>query len=127
MGFARRAVSTCDRCGERKRLDALRHERRTGLLVCPRCHDDQHPQERPYLGSLVDMRPILDARTGWRKNPADAPAAGVAAIAWTGWPKGHGVRNGRARPDGVAAEPAVGTVTLPAYGLYEFGDGPFGL
>lgn len=54
--------AVCDRCGGFYPRPRLRREARTGLIVCPRCHDDEHPQERPRLPPLDDPRPIPNPR-----------------------------------------------------------------
>lgn len=56
----------CDRCSFRFNLSGLLWEtergRRTGLRVCPKCFDEEHPQEDTYLLRIDDKQAVRDPR-----------------------------------------------------------------
>lgn len=59
-------LGTCDRCGFTCKHDELMTEfvagRENGLRVCPRCWDDDHPQNFLHLIRADDPRPLTHAR-----------------------------------------------------------------
>ncbi len=104
------AIPDCDRCGQRIKLRLLKElvvkTKRTGLLVCPACWEEDHPQ------LLLGMYPIEDPQA--IQNPR--PDVGLVAsrdIQW-GWaPVGGG--NPLALPgipNTLSAAGAVGDVTI---------------
>ena len=66
----RRSWGICDRCGFRYRLRLLKTEyvrgRANNLLVCPTCHDPDHPQ------NWQGVYPIFDPQA--LRNPRPDPA-----------------------------------------------------
>ena len=57
----------CDRCGLRYKLRDLAEEyvlgRRTGLLVCPSCYDESHPQLDTRRVKTSDRQNVKNSRS----------------------------------------------------------------
>lgn len=73
-----RAGGICDRCGFAYKLSELSKEyvrgRSNGLLVCPDCWDDDHPQN--YVG----LRDVTDAQS--LRNPRPENSRESRRINW---------------------------------------------
>ena len=61
-----RTWGICDRCGFRFLLNTLKNQvvakKRTNLLVCSACLDEDHPQWFPAPNTGPDPKPILNIR-----------------------------------------------------------------
>lgn len=82
------AVGECQRCGEKVKLNALRPDGQTNLLVCADCYDEKHPSETPIrTDDAVALRrpaPDLDAI----QANAIPPAYNTTLAEALGWPAG---------------------------------------
>ena len=115
-----RAISECDRCGQRYKLKELREliirTKKTNILVCPTCWEPDHPQ------NLQGMYPVEDPQA--LKNPrpdttylqagldvAGYPTMGSRQIQW-GWnPVGMGYDDG-VTPNYLIGYGQIGIVTI---------------
>lgn len=76
----------CDRCGQRYRLSQLQEEylvgKPTGMLVCPSCYDESHPQ--------LDTRHVRTDDKQYVKNSRSDAAELAESRRLFGWqPVGH--------------------------------------
>jgi len=104
----KRAISLCDRCGQRYPLKKLKiqivKQRPIGLKVCPECLDVDHPQL--MLGSF----PVYDPQALRNPRP-DINLVVSRDIQW-GWsPVGGGDAAVSNVPNLLVARSALGTVT----------------
>lgn len=74
----RKALGECDRCGQTYNLNRLSWQvtarRKTGLRVCSKCNDKDHPQLFPAKAKadpapLINPRPSRDTETLWGWQP----------------------------------------------------------
>ena len=71
------AVALCDRCGQQRLLRELRDQviaqKKSGLLVCAECLDEDHPQyqlgKTPIFDPQALRNPRPDKRTDVTNNP----------------------------------------------------------
>lgn len=94
MYFGKDVPGLCDRCGLRFRLKDLHEEyvlgRATGLLTCPQCHDESHPQldtrgiqtndQQSVNNPRSDMIERDDSRRLFAWNPVGCEATGYAEV-----------------------------------------------
>ena len=112
------AISECDRCGQRYKLKELKEliirTKRTNLLVCPECWEEDHPQNMQGMYPVEDPQALKNPRRDNSYitsglNVLGALSEGSRQIQW-GWnPVGfHG--NSALTPNDLAAVGVVGTV-----------------
>lgn len=93
------AFGFCDRCGWRYDLDQLREELEagfpTGLLVCPTCQDEDHPQNWLNRVKVEDPQSLRNPR------PDTSQDASRSLFGWD--PVGH---------ENVKMKSALGSVTV---------------
>lgn len=84
----------CDRCGQRYRLSQLEEEfvlgRPTGIMVCPSCYDESHPQldtrhvktnDRQYIkNSRSDALELIESRRLFGWQPVGHPTTSTLTI-----------------------------------------------
>ena len=125
----KRAISECDRCGQRFQLKVLKTEiiktKKYDLLVCPECWDPDHPQlqlgMRPVDDpqALRNPRPdrsyVLSGTSGLQIVPTGSGPLGTGTVEggsrifqW-GW---NPVGGSRANDDGLTPNNLVLTVEL---------------
>lgn len=79
------AVGLCQRCGEKVKLNSLREDGQTHLLVCGDCYDIKHPSETPIrTDDAIALRrpaPDLDAAAS-REIPVQFDEPLVDALDW---------------------------------------------
>lgn len=106
----KRAIATCDRCGQRFKLKQLKIQvvkaKLTGLLVCPECLDPDHPQL--FLG----LYPITDPQALRNPRP-ESNLVESRDIQW-GWNPVGGGNNAvdGGTPNSLVGQGEVGTVTV---------------
>ena len=112
----KRALSECDRCGQRYKLTALKElivrTRKTNVMVCPTCWEADHPQ------NMQGMYPVEDPQ-GLRNPRPDKSRAFTGGdyssrgIQW-GWNPVGGARffDTALTPNALALRAYVGTVTV---------------
>jgi hypothetical protein len=109
----KKAISECDRCGQRYKLKQLRElvirTKNVNILVCPECWDPDHPQ------LMQGMYPVEDPQALRRPRPdlSLVPTSiGSRDIQW-GWDP-VGFNNVLMLPiqDNLLATGQVGTVTV---------------
>lgn len=75
-----RTRAICDRCGWEYKLKDLREEyydqQPTGLLVCWRCFDEDHPQLQVGRKDYDDPKPVDNPR------PENRKSAGFGLFGW---------------------------------------------
>ena len=118
----KRAISICDRCGQQFLLKTLQNQvvkqKRTGLLVCKECLDQDHPQLMLGTFPVYDPQALRDPR---RDNTYlqsgtlvdGSLGEGSRVIEWNWNPVGGGnsvINPGT--PDALLMHGEVGTVTV---------------
>lgn len=118
----KKAISICDRCGGQFLLKSLQYQvvkqKRTGLLVCAECLDQDHPQLMLGTFPVYDPQALRNPR---RDNSYlvsgltvdDTLAQGSRVIEWNWNPVGGGnsvINPGT--PDSLLMHGEVGTVTV---------------
>jgi hypothetical protein len=110
------AISECDRCGQRYKLQALKElivrTRKTNVMVCPTCWEPDHPQ------NMQGMYPVEDPQ-GLRNPRPDKSRAFTGGdytsrdIQW-GWNPVGGARgfDTGLTPNDLIATAITGTVTV---------------
>ncbi len=116
------AISICDRCGGQFLLKNLQYQvvkqKRTGLLVCAECLDQDHPQLMLGVYPIHDPQALRNPR---RDNsylvsgtmPDGELGQGSRVIEWNWNPVGGGnsvINPGT--PDSLLMQGEVGTVTV---------------
>lgn len=108
----KRAISECDRCGQRYKLKQLKElivrTRNINILVCPQCWDPDHPQLKQ------GMYPVEDPQALRRPRPDQTLYYGSPSrdIQW-GWnPVGFNNILDLPIPDNLLIEGQVGSVTV---------------
>jgi DNA-directed RNA polymerase subunit RPC12/RpoP len=118
----KRAISECDRCGQRFLLKVLKTEiiktKKYDLLVCPACWDPDHPQLQ------LGMYPVDDPQALRNPRPdrsyvvsgllADGESGGGSRIFQWGWNPVGGSQGVDAvlTPNNLAMAVELGTVTV---------------
>ena len=118
----KRAISECDRCGQRFKLKILKTEiiktKNYNLLVCPECWDPDHPQLQ------LGMYPVDDPQALRNPRPdrsyvvsgllADGYSGGGSRIFQWGWNPVGGASGFDAplTPNNLALTVSLGTVTV---------------
>jgi hypothetical protein len=118
----KRAISECDRCGQRFLLKLLKTEiiktKKYDLLVCPECWDPDHPQLQ------LGMWPVDDPQALRNPRPdrsyvisgllADGESGGGSRIFQWGWNPVGGSSGADAylTPNVLAMAVQIGTVTV---------------
>jgi hypothetical protein len=118
----KKSIGLCDRCGQQFLLKNLQNQvvkqKRTGLLVCKECLDQDHPQLMLGTFPVYDPQALRDPR---RDNSYlvsgltvdDTLAQGSRIIEWNWNPVGGGnsvINPGT--PDALLMHGEVGTVTV---------------
>ena len=110
------AISECDRCGQRYKLNVLKElivrTRKTNVMVCPDCWEPDHPQ------NMQGMYPVEDPQ-GLRNPRPDKSRAFTGGdytsrdIQW-GWNPVGGARgfDDALTPNDLVARGNTGTVTV---------------
>ena len=89
----KKAISECDRCGQRFKLKQLRKlvikTKVTNILVCPECWEPDHPQLKLGMYPVNDPQALRNPRpdTSYEQSGLDAlgnPSQGSRDIQW-GW------------------------------------------
>lgn len=89
----KRAISECDRCGQRYKLKQLRQlvikTKNVNLLVCPECWEEDHPQLQLGMYPVDDPQALRNPRPdiSYRQsglNVGGNPSEGSRVIEW-GW------------------------------------------
>lgn len=100
------ALAICDRCGQEckyKQLKALTvNFRVTGLLVCPKCWEPDHPQY------AVGRYPVSDPQALRNPRPDMNPSGGSTQWGWA--PVGGG--DGRLTPNALVVQVAIGAAVV---------------
>jgi hypothetical protein len=131
----KKAISECDRCGQRFRLNLLKTEiiktKKYNLLVCPECWDPDHPQLQLGMFPVDDPQALrnprpdrsyvisgtsglqIDVNGGTTQSGTGTNEGGSRIFQW-GWnPVGgaSGVDAGLT-PNNLALTVSIGTVTV---------------
>lgn len=118
----KKAISICDRCGQQFLLKNLQYQvvkqKRTGLLVCKECLDQDHPQLMLGTFPIQDPQALRNPR---RDNsylvsgtlPDGQLGEGSRIIGWNWNPVGgnNTVLN-PGTPDALLMQGVIGTVTV---------------
>ncbi len=118
----KRAISECDRCGQRFKLKRLRSlvikTKNVNILVCPECWEPDQPQLQLGLYPVNDPQALRNPRpdTSYYQSGLNVngyPSDGSRIIQW-GWnPIGFSNPLGLSGlPDTLLATGQVGTVTI---------------
>lgn len=71
------AIALCDRCGQQRLLrdlsDQVVAQKRTGLLVCAECLDEDHPQLMLGRTPIADPQALRDPRPDKRTDVTNNP------------------------------------------------------
>jgi hypothetical protein len=113
----KRAIALCDRCSQQYLLKELKDQvvkqKRTGLLVCPSCLDQDHPQLMLGTVPVSDPQALRNPRKDNSYYVSGNNGEGSRVIEW-GWnPVGGG--NGDINPgttNSLRCTVQVGTVTV---------------
>jgi hypothetical protein len=115
-----RAISECDRCGQRYKLKQLRElvirTKKTNILVCPTCWESDHPQNMQGMYPVEDPQALKNPRPDntYLQSGLDVlgfPSMGSRQIQW-GWnPVGMGY-DGGVTPNNLVGQGQSGTVTI---------------
>ena len=118
----KKAISVCDRCGLQFLLKKLKNQivkqKPTGLLVCPRCYDKDHPQLMLGTFPVFDPQALRNPR---RDNTYlqsgtlvdGSLGEGSRVIEWNWNPVGgNNTALTPTTPDSLLMQGQVGTVTV---------------
>ena len=118
----RRAISECDRCGQRFKLKVLKTEiiktKNYNLLVCPSCWDPDQPQLQLGMYPVDDPQGVRDPRPDVSYQVsgllADGYLGGGSRIFQWGWNPVGGASSFDAAltPNNLALTVSIGTVTI---------------
>ena len=118
----KRAISECDRCGQRFLLKLLKTEiiktKKYDLLVCPECWDPDHPQLQLGMWPVDDPQALRNPRPDRSYVVsgllADGELGGGSRIFQWGWNPVGGSRANDAylTPNNLAMAVQLGTVTV---------------
>ena len=118
----KKAISQCDRCGQRYLLSALKKEvikgRNYDLMVCPECWDPDHPQLHLGEFPVDDPQALRDPRpdTTYRIAGvgADGQLTGGSRVFQWGWNPVGGSRfyDASMTPNALVLSVEVGTVQV---------------
>jgi hypothetical protein len=71
------AIALCDRCGMQYKLrvlqDQIVDQKKTGLLVCPDCYDEDQPQLRLGKTPIYDPQALRNPRPDKRTDVTNSP------------------------------------------------------
>ena len=118
----KRAISECDRCGQRYKLKRLKQlvikTKNVNILVCPECWEQDHPQLQLGMYPVDDPQALRNPRpdTSYAQSGLGIdgfPGQGSRDIQW-GWnPVGLNNPLGLSGlPNTLLAQGEVGTVTV---------------
>ena len=107
-----KAISECDRCGQRYKLKELKslviRTKVTNILVCPQCWEPDHPQNMQGMYPVEDPQALRNPRPDLTLYPG-SPSRDIQ---W-GWnPVGFNNVLDLPIPDNLEAQGAVGSVTV---------------
>jgi len=118
----KRAISECDRCGQRFLLKVLKTEiiktKKYDLLVCPECWDPDHPQLQLGMWPVDDPQALRNPRPDRSYVVsgllADGQSGGGSRIYQWGWNPVGGSQGVDAvlTPNNLAMAVEIGTVTV---------------
>ena len=118
----KRAISECDRCGQRFLLKVLKTEiiktKKYDLLVCPACWDPDHPQLQLGMWPVDDPQALRNPRPDRSYVVsgllADGESGGGSRIYQWGWNPVGGSQGVDAvlTPNNLAMAVEIGTVTV---------------
>ena len=118
----KRAISECDRCGQRFLLKVLKTEiiktKKYDLLVCPECWDPDHPQLQLGMWPVDDPQALRNPRPDRSYVVsgllADGESGGGSRIFQWGWnPVGGSQANDAGlTPNNLVLAVEIGTVTV---------------
>jgi hypothetical protein len=112
----KRALSECDRCGQRYKLTALKElivrTRKTNVMVCPTCWEADHPQNMQGMYPVEDPQGLRNPRPD-KSRSFEGGDYTSRDIQW-GWNPVGGSRGFDAvlTPNDLALTVEVGTVTV---------------
>jgi hypothetical protein len=118
----KRAISECDRCGQRFQLKVLKTEiiktKKYDLLVCPECWDPDHPQLQLGMWPVDDPQALRNPRPDRSYVVsgllADGESGGGSRIFQWGWNPVGGSRANDAglTPNNLVLAVELGTVSI---------------
>jgi len=118
----KKAISECDRCGQRFLLKTLKTEiiktKNYNLLVCPECWDPDHPQLQLGMWPVDDPQALRNPRPDQTYKVsgllADGYSGGGSRVFQWGWnPVGGSQANDAGlTPNTLAMAVEIGTVTV---------------
>jgi hypothetical protein len=118
----KKAISECDRCGQRFLLKLLKTEiiktKNYNLLVCPECWDPDHPQLQLGMWPVDDPQALRNPRPDQTYQVsgllADGYQGGGSRVFQWGWnPVGGSQANDAGlTPNALAMLVEIGTVTV---------------
>ena len=118
----KKAISECDRCGQRFLLKTLKTEiiktKNYNLLVCPECWDPDHPQLQLGMWPVDDPQALRNPRPDQTYTVsgllADGYSGGGSRVFQWGWnPVGGSQANDAGlTPNALAMSVQIGTVTV---------------
>jgi hypothetical protein len=77
FAVGRKALGLCDRCARQYLLHELKDQivdrKKTGLMVCPECLDEDHPQYQLGETPVFDPQALRDPRPDQRNDVTNSP------------------------------------------------------